>query len=233
MQRSQETGIVQASSEKCKDQYPVLAFDDTALANAINYSRPVPHRNLKKFLSPAFTVSSVDKLDTFFKACVSTLLDNYYSEVDKAIAQNVKSNPYGNIQTDLMRDLHCLALDIMGEFSFGKGFGQIDKIFDPSKMLSGRDRRWSKIPNAIFDGQARRYGLVFLKRFFRRVGIEWEVDWPKEMTIAICELADERAAAEEAAKNEERIDVLQHMLDEGATGYRRAYVESGYHRSDV
>jgi cytochrome P450 len=143
------------------------------------------------------------------------LLDNYYTEVNKAIAQDIKSNPYGNIQTDLMRDLHHLALDIMGESSFGKGFSQIDKIFNPSKMLSGRDRRWSRIPNAVFDGQARRYGLVFLKRFFRRVGFEWEVDWPTEMTTAICELVDERAAAEGAAKNEEHIDVLQHMLNEG------------------
>jgi cytochrome P450 len=144
------------------------------------------------------------------------LLDNYYTEVDKAIAKPY--NPQGNIETDLMRDLHCLALDIMGESSFGKGFGQIDKIFDPSKLLSGRDKRWSKIPNAIFDGQARRYGLVFIKRAFRRMGYEWEVDWPKEMTTAICELVDERAAANGAANNkkEERIDVLQHMLDEGA-----------------
>ncbi|RYO11808.1 hypothetical protein AA0111_g12720 [Alternaria arborescens] len=178
--------------------------------------RPVPHRNLKKFLSPAFTVASVDKLDTYFKACVSTLLDNYYDEVDKAVDKDLSFKPNGNIQTDLMRDLHCLALDIMGESSFGKGFGQIDKIFDPRKMLSSRDKRWSKIPNAIFDGQARRYGLVFIKRFLMRMGYEWEVDWPKEMTTAICELVNERAAAQGSAKNAARIDVLQHMLDEGA-----------------
>jgi cytochrome P450 len=176
----------------------------------------VPHRNLKKFLSPAFSVASVDKLDTYFKACVSTLLDNYNDEVDKAISKDLSFKPNGNIQTDLMRDLHCLALDIMGESSFGKGFGQIDKIFDPRKLLSSRDKRWSKIPNAIFDGQARRYGLVFIKRFLRRMGYEWEVDWPKEMTTAICELVDERAAAQGSAKNAARIDVLQHMLDEGA-----------------
>ncbi|KAH6877811.1 cytochrome P450 [Alternaria rosae] len=178
--------------------------------------RPVPHRNLKKFLSPAFTVSSVDKLDTFFKACTSILLSNYYTEVDKAITQDPKSNPNGDFETDLMRDLHCLALDIMGESSFGKGFGQIDKIFDPSKLLSGRDKRWSKIPDAIFNGQAKRYGLVFVKRFLRRMGYEWEVDWPKEMTSAICELVDERAAAQGGQENKKRIDVLQHMLDEGA-----------------
>ena len=216
MPRSQETGAAPAFLEKCKYQNFEFAFDDAELTNTRNYSRPVPHRNLKKFLSPAFTVASVDKLDTFFKACVSTLLDNYYNEVDKAIAQNPKTNTNGNVETDFMRDLHCLALDIMGQSSFGKGFGQIDKIFDPSKMLTGRDRRWSKIPDAIFDGQARRYGLVFIKRFLRRMGYEWEVDWPKEMTTAICELVDERAAAQGTPKSEERIDVLQHMLDEGA-----------------
>ena len=147
------------------------------------------------------------------------MLSNYYTEVNKAIAQDAKSNPNGDFETDLMRDLHCLALDIMGESSFGKGFGQIDKIFDPSKLLSGRDKRWSKIPDAIFNGQAKRYGLVFVKRFLRRMGYEWEVDWPKEMTSAICELVDERAAAQGGHENKKRIDVLQHMLDEGARPY--------------
>jgi cytochrome P450 len=36
------------------------------------------------------------------------------------------------------------------------------------------------------------------------------------MTTAICELVDERSAAQGSAKNAARIDVLQHMLDEGA-----------------
>ncbi|KAF1940411.1 cytochrome P450 [Clathrospora elynae] len=172
--------------------------------------RLIPHRNLKKFLNPAFTVASVDRVDSFFKACTSILLENYYIEVNKT----KKSSSSANIKTDLMRDLHCLALDIMGETSFSKGFGQIDKIFDPSKVLSGRDKAWSKIPNAIFDGQARRYGLVFIKRTLRKMGYNWEVDWPREMTSAISELIDERVESDGANKAE-RIDILQHMLDEG------------------
>lgn len=41
-------------------------------------SRPGPHAKLKRFLGPAFTVTSVDKLDSYFKACTSTLLKCYY-----------------------------------------------------------------------------------------------------------------------------------------------------------
>ena len=68
-------------------------------------SRPEPHKNLKKFLGPAFTVTSVDKLDSFFKACVSQLLANYYRQVEKTDGKT-------GFVTDLMRDLHCLALDM-------------------------------------------------------------------------------------------------------------------------
>lgn len=68
-------------------------------------SRPDPHKNLKKFLGPAFTVTSVDKLDSFFKACVGQLLANYYRQVKKTDSQT-------GFVTDLMRDLHCLALDM-------------------------------------------------------------------------------------------------------------------------
>ena len=57
----------------------------------------------------------------------------------------------------------------MGESSFGKGFGQIDHIFNPSMVKTARDRAWSKIPNAIFDGQVNRYrvGLFNLAIFGR------------------------------------------------------------------
>ncbi|KAG9186804.1 hypothetical protein G6011_09912 [Alternaria panax] len=55
--------------------------------------RPVPHRKLKKFLNPAFAVSFVNKLDTYFKACISTLLDSYYTEVDRAVAKDLSIKP--------------------------------------------------------------------------------------------------------------------------------------------
>jgi hypothetical protein len=49
----------------------------------------------------------------------------------------------------------------MGQSAFGKGFGQIDKVFNPAQVLSVRDKAWSKIPNAIFDGLADRYRVRF------------------------------------------------------------------------
>lgn len=45
----------------------------------------------------------------------------------------------------------------MGESAFGKGFGQIEKVHDPSKIVTARDREWAKIPDAIFKGLANRY----------------------------------------------------------------------------
>lgn len=70
----------------------------------------------------------------------------------------------------------------MGESAFGKGFGQIDKIFDPTKVVSPRDKAWSKIPSAIFDGLADRYRFVFIKRTLRAMGLDLNFDWPKSMT---------------------------------------------------
>ncbi|KAG9186803.1 hypothetical protein G6011_09911 [Alternaria panax] len=48
------------------------------------------------------------------------------------------------------------------------------------------------------------------------MGHEWKIDWLKEMTTAICELVDERAADQGTEDNQERIDFLQHMLDKSA-----------------
>ncbi|CAG8951083.1 hypothetical protein HYFRA_00006481 [Hymenoscyphus fraxineus] len=169
--------------------------------------RPEPHKNLKRFLGPAFTVSSVDTLDLFFKDCVQKLLRNYYAIVDS------ESTPKAAFETDLMRDLHCLALDIMGESAFGKGFGQVDQVFDATKIRTQREKEWFKIPDAIFSGLAKRYKSVFVKRFFRRLGLDIEFDWPKAMTRAISTLIDERRTNERDPNA--RRDVLQHMLEEG------------------
>ncbi|TEY74363.1 hypothetical protein BOTCAL_0073g00010 [Botryotinia calthae] len=94
----------------------------------------------------------------------------------------------------MMNDLHNVALDIMGECSVGKGFGQtnptkdIDIDFDKST--------WERIPSAIFNGMTKRYQFVYVKRFLRRLGYEVEFDWQKEM-ISI------------------RPDLLQRLIDEG------------------
>jgi hypothetical protein len=66
----------------------------------------------------------------------------------------------------------------MGESSFGKGFGQIDKLFG-SLVMTNEDKEWAKIPSAIFDGLANRYRFVFIKRALRRMGWGLQFDWPK------------------------------------------------------
>lgn len=71
-------------------------------------SRDKPHRNLKRFLGPAFTITSVDNLDSFFMDCVNNLLKNYYRELRKGQVGAAGQT----FITDLMRDLHCLALDM-------------------------------------------------------------------------------------------------------------------------
>ncbi|KAI8718107.1 Cytochrome P450, family 3, subfamily A [Fusarium sp. LHS14.1] len=80
--------------------------------------RPTPHKRLKRFLSPAFTVAYIDNLETFFAGTIRDLLNKY--EVSLA-DDSTESNC---IEVDLMDDLHNVALDIMGECSFGRGFGQ-------------------------------------------------------------------------------------------------------------
>ena len=67
-------------------------------------SRPEPHRRLKKFLSPAFTVSYIDKLEVLFEQCVRDLLQKYQTALDEA------KDPA--IESDFMEDLHNVALDM-------------------------------------------------------------------------------------------------------------------------
>lgn len=72
-------------------------------------SRPVPHRKLKKFLSPAFTVAHIDKLDALFSQCIRDLLEKYQIAIQLDIQD--RANYYG-IEIDLMEDLHNVALDM-------------------------------------------------------------------------------------------------------------------------
>ncbi|KAJ3499446.1 hypothetical protein NLG97_g339 [Lecanicillium saksenae] len=152
--------------------------------------RDMPHRKLKRFLGPAFTVTSVDQLDSYFMGRVGVLLENYYQALDRSIEAPV-------ISTDFMRDLHCLALDIMGESAFGNGFGQIEGIFNPDSIKTQRDKDWRGIPDAIFEGQAKRYKSFLL------------------IIKAIATLIDERRQMENQKNGPAKQDVLQHMLDEG------------------
>jgi hypothetical protein len=94
----------QASLARCKI-YSLLSH----IVRLTCSRRPVPHRKLKKFLSPAFTVAYIDKLDTLFSQCISDLLQKY----QMAVQLNIKGseNHYGT-ETDLMEDLHNVALDM-------------------------------------------------------------------------------------------------------------------------
>lgn len=170
--------------------------------------RPEPHRRLKKFLSPAFTVAYIDKLEVLFEQCVRDLLQKYQAGLDQAKVGTVKRPA---IESDFMEDLHNVALDIMGECSFGKGFGQTN----PQKeaVIGVEEKIWKSIPRAIFDGLAKRYQNVYFKRFFRSFGITVEVDWPTQMIIAIDKLVQRRKQILDVEKK--RPDLLQHLIDEG------------------
>lgn len=63
--------------------------------------RPNPHKQLKRFLTPAFTVAYVDGLDTIFCDVAQRLLDKYARETEAT----------GAARTDMMDDLHRCALD--------------------------------------------------------------------------------------------------------------------------
>ena len=65
-------------------------------------SRPEPHKQLKKFLSPAFTVGYTDKLDVLFAECINALMKKY----DTALEVSVPAT------ADIMEDLHNVALDM-------------------------------------------------------------------------------------------------------------------------
>ncbi|KAG9495280.1 hypothetical protein J7337_013516 [Fusarium musae] len=108
-----------------------------------------PHKRLKRFLSPAFTVGYVDNLEAVFKGVMRDLLQNYAT----LLVEDVSS--VEGVQTDLMDDLHKAALDIMGESSFSKGFGQV-KPNEPSGDPQ-MDETWKSVPRSIFDGLADRY----------------------------------------------------------------------------
>lgn len=66
----------------------------------------MPHKRLKRFLSPAFTVSYVDNLDVFFAKTIRSLLNKYQTSL--SLVDPVQSG----LEVDLMDDLHNVALDM-------------------------------------------------------------------------------------------------------------------------
>ncbi|KAK7963627.1 hypothetical protein PG988_010601 [Apiospora saccharicola] len=164
-----------------------------------------PHKRLKRFLSPAFTVAYIDNLETYFKTTVRDLLDKYQA----TIADDPLAAAKNGITVDLMDDLHNVALDIMGECSFGKGFGQTN----PNTLIEdGVDEKvWKQIPRSIFDGLSKRYQTVYVKKFLRKFGLDVEFDWPAEMITAIDAVVNRRKRTADV----ERRDLLQHLIEEG------------------
>ncbi|RDH33525.1 cytochrome P450 [Aspergillus welwitschiae] len=167
--------------------------------------RPDPHKRLKKFLSPAFTIAYVDGLEFLFSECVGDLINRYVDLLSSPTSRGQKEL----VVTDLMQDLHSLALDIMGECSFGNGFGQTNK--NKKLELEFDESVWRSIPTAIFKGMTRRYQFVYIKRLLRRLGLNIEFDWPREMIAAISAVAGHRKAKPKSV----RPDLLQHLLENG------------------
>ncbi|KAK1503060.1 cytochrome P450 3A9 [Colletotrichum tamarilloi] len=172
--------------------------------------RQEPHRRLKRFLFPAFTVNYIDNLEMFFKSTVRDVLNKYQTQINEDAVHYAKKG----IEVDLMDDLHNVALDIMGECSFGKGFGQTN----PNSLIEdGVDEKiWKSIPRSIFDGLSKRYQAsqsftVYVKKFFRALGIDLQFDWPAEMITAIDAVVQRRKRTLEV----ERRDLLQHLIEEG------------------
>ncbi|TDZ24851.1 Cytochrome P450 monooxygenase FUS8 [Colletotrichum orbiculare MAFF 240422] len=167
--------------------------------------RPEPHKRLKRFLSPAFTVNYIDNLELYFQTTVRDVLNKYQTQINEDPVYYAKEG----IEVDLMDDLHNVALDIMGECSFGKGFGQTN----PDSMIEdGVDERiWKSIPRSIFDGLSKRYQTVYVKKFFRNFGIDIQFDWPAEMITAIDAVVQRRKRTSEV----DRRDLLQHLIEEG------------------
>ncbi|KAI1497971.1 cytochrome P450 [Biscogniauxia marginata] len=167
--------------------------------------RHEPHKRLKKFLLPAFTVNYVDNLEYLFAACVRELISRYDHLIPADSERESKFFP----TTDLMMDLHNVALDIMGECSFGRGFGQTNP--DKSAEIDEDEKIWKSIPSAIFDGMTRRYREVYIKRALRGLGVDFKFDWPFEMIQAI----DYTVTRRKSNPDQDRPDLLQHLIDEG------------------
>ncbi|PYH34398.1 cytochrome P450 [Aspergillus neoniger CBS 115656] len=147
-----------------------------------------PHKRLKKFLSPAFTIAYVDGHEFLFAKCVGDLINRY---VDLLSCPSPKGEK-APVVTDLMEDLHSLALDMKLKLEFD-------------------ENTWRTIPTAIFKGMTRRYQFVYIKRLLRRLGLNIEFDWPREMIAAISAVAGHRKATPKSV----RPDLLQHLLENG------------------
>lgn len=154
---------------------------------------------------------SVDNLEYIFEHTLQNLLSKYAQ-------QNMLDYQSMSIETDLMSDLHNLALDIMGESAFGRGFGQTNpNIHVGDKEID--EKVWAAVPKSIFDGLKKRHQTVFIKRFFRQFGWDMSFDWPKPMAKAIEVILRRRMIDSLAGGGEKQVgarhDLLQHVMEQG------------------
>lgn len=82
--------------------------DISKLIKVVDDSRYEPHKKLKRFLSPAFTVNYIDNLESFFQHTVQALLSKYQNTIDR----DLQLAKHAGFQVDLMDDLHNVALDM-------------------------------------------------------------------------------------------------------------------------
>ncbi|KAH9827609.1 Cytochrome-P450 monooxygenase FUS8 [Teratosphaeria destructans] len=174
--------------------------------------RPSVHTKLKKMLSPSFTVGYCDKLDQFFQ---KPLIDTY-NVYRKELAKCAREGKPLVLERNFMEDIHKIALEIMGECCFGRGFGSV--AAEKATPEPGIDlKTWLNIPNVVFSGTKMRYRLVYLKRFLRTCGINLQFDWPYGMMKAI-DLVVRRRQAQLKSPDPEfepRQDLLQHLVTDG------------------
>lgn len=84
------------------------------------YSRFEPHRKLKRLLAPAFTVTYVDGLTYLFEKCMQSLLDKYETAKIHELSKR-SGEKLVKFETDMMVDLHNIALDMQGLPFLGAG----------------------------------------------------------------------------------------------------------------
>ncbi|KAJ5649356.1 cytochrome P450 [Penicillium longicatenatum] len=148
------------------------------------------------------------EMQFLFSTCISDLIRRYVGLLSSPSPES------GPVVTDIMEDVHNIALDIMGECSFGKGFGQTNPSDSFEFDLEMDEKVWKSIPTAIFKGIIRRYQLIYIKRFLRRLGFQFEFDWPREM-ISVRTSPQYYANMKIIVPEKIRPDLLQDLIDEG------------------
>jgi hypothetical protein len=63
------------------------------------------HKTLRKLMTPAFTVSYLDKLDVLFQKPVQDMMDEYMRRM-------YTNCSYERFEVNLMNDLHRMALEM-------------------------------------------------------------------------------------------------------------------------